>query len=190
MLRAMKTATTNRPGRPRESFAAKVRRAARPHETAGEVAARLMRFGASFLDTARYLEERGYRTPRGSLHWSPKQVAYEWMKYRAAKGKGVASKRLAQARQAMILATDDFEEIARMIQTWEATGRSATTYRLRVKPTTVREKALAEWWKATEAARQRGEPGPAEPRFDSRGRPLKGRRFSRVKRPEEPGRSP
>ena len=56
------------------------------------------------------------------------------------------------------------------------------TYPLRTKIKTVKDRTRAEWWKATEAARLRGEPGPPEPTFDSRGRPLKGRRFSRARR--------
>jgi hypothetical protein len=183
-----------KPGRPHMSFAEKIRRSARPHETAGEVAWRMQREGASFLDSARYLELCGYRTPSGKLNWSAQQVCFEWMKARSARGLGaVLAKRRKAAEAAdyaetMALHRASPEETVRLLESMRRRDlslrdpRPRQTYPLRTKIKTAKDRARAAWWKASQAAMKRGEAGPPEPLFDSRGRPLKGRRFSKIKR--------
>jgi hypothetical protein len=177
------------PGRPRLSFAEKVRRAARPHETAGEVVGRLMKYGATLLDSARYLEERGYRTPRGRLRWSAAQAYFEWLKFRVAKGRGTPLARELADNDfaAFINAKSDAERIRlleqerlRSLQSRAGINRVRTTYPLRDKTPSIKNKARAAWWLTSEAARLQGGPVSPEPQFDSRGRLLKGRRFSRL----------
>jgi hypothetical protein len=175
------------------SFAEKVRRAARPHETAGEVVHRLMPYGASLRESARHLERCGYRTPSGKLNWSAGQAYFEWMKFRVAKGlgargRGEVAKRIEAAEnEALLRVWGDEAAEARLFETWrlrDALGprRKATTYPLRTKIKTAEDRARRAWWEASKSAISRGEAGPPEPLMDSRGRPLKGRRFSKIKR--------
>jgi hypothetical protein len=175
-------------GRPRLSFAEKVRRSARPHETAGEVVYRFMRYGASLLDSARELERRGYRTPSGKLRWTARQAFFEYCKARAAKGQGPVGRKIeVQEYRRLCRLEEEFnDQPARLAEIFKASlngwVKSRPTYPLRTKVTTVKDRALAAWHAASEAARLRGEPGPPQPTFDNRGRPRKGRRLSRVKR--------
>lgn len=146
--------------------------------------------GASFLDTARYLERCGYRTSSGKLNWSARQVYFEWFKYRVARGRGLPAKRLeAEEDAALFRAMDagDSEEVGRILDLQAfrksmGVKRGATTYPVRTKVKTLKDRSRVAWWEASKAARQEGKAGPPEPLFDSRGRPLKGRRFSRIKK--------
>jgi hypothetical protein len=125
--------------------------------------------GCSFTEVARKLEHMGFRTPRGGLRWSATQAEREFRRRGASKvERGIPPRKVK--RGVFHTRTPRFRA-----------GESKATQGTDLTLITKVDRARAAWWELTtnlppDAAR------PAEPLLDSRGRVLKGRRFSRIKK--------
>lgn len=121
----------------------------------------------SLLEIAAQLEHMGYRTPRGGLRWSAEQVRRELK------------------RTSVRDAVRDVPSVGRRGHQWvrvprfragESRRSANTDQPLHPMPAVARD----QWYYAT-VDMPPSLPRPPEPLLDSRGRVLKGRRFSKIK---------
>jgi hypothetical protein len=145
------------------------RRAARDSGSAQEVVTHLVQHaGCSFTEAARQLEHMGLRTPRGNLRWTATQAQREF--------KRPAIEELRTPRRGG--GRSHYERTPRR-RAGEWNGPVETKDGM--APWTNVERARIAWrQQATHLPP--AEARPPEPLLDSRGRPLKGRLFSKIKK--------
>jgi hypothetical protein len=141
--------------------------------SAQEVVTHLVQVGCSFTEAARQLEHMGFRTPRGNLRWTATQAEREF-KRRALEE--LHAPRRGLKRNGYYFERTPRHRAGESRETQDTTGRSAWTK--------VEAARIAWWQQATHLPPN--VPRPAEPLLDSRGRPLKGRRFSKIKKVVRP----
>ena len=158
------------------------------------MAGSLMEAGATLGDVARQLEHLGIRTPRGSRFWSATQVQRELARPAIEK----VAERLDHAGSLEAIATDialrELKSAGVAIQRppfpkkysgplprRRAGEWSEHYHQHECSLTRSHEAALADW-SVTASSLPVTQQGALEPQKDSRGRVLKGRRFSKIKR--------
>jgi len=138
--------------------------------SAKEFGQELLKYGASLYRVAKELERRGYRTPRGGLRWSAEQVKRELRR----PDSGRLTDRLPTRKH-------------RVMRRVRVRANEATTDSNSDLPKLTAKDRLTEAWADLVADLPATAVAPKEPLLDSRGRVLKGRRFSRIRRRPAPG---
>jgi hypothetical protein len=158
------------------------------------IASSLMEVGASLGDVARHLEHLGIRTPRGSRFWSATQVRRELDRPAIDE----VAERLHHSGSLEAIATDialrDLALAGVAIQNppfpkkysgplpRRRSGEWSEQYHQHEWSLTRSHEAALADWSVTANSLPVTQQGALEPQKDRRGRVLKGRRFSRVKR--------
>jgi hypothetical protein len=131
--------------------------------SAREIARNLRHANSSLTEIARQLEHMGFRTPRGGLRWTEEQVRREIARPSVERAERGIPSRKHLVRVLRPRATEAYRDIP-----GGYTGGKADVVR-------------GEWF--NEAVQlPPSQPRPPEPLLDNRGRVLKGRRFSKIKR--------
>ncbi len=150
------------------------RRKARPAHmvhSAGEVVRHLvLEAGCSFTDAARKLEHMGFRTPRGGLRWTATQAERA---FRGGHSSLPMPKRTTRLGTSYAYPKREPRFRAGENREWQNSAQPLWT---KV------DAARLTWWEQSTGLPV-DLPRPAEPALDSRGRILKGRRFSKIRKP-------